>query len=150
MTLAWMVYEGIGATADPERSFRILEKSCGAPYAPSCMRLAEALLQGRGVPRDLPRARALFRKACDEDDARGCTGWGLVEALDTEPGLAVTPLTRGCTGGDPAGCSALASLYELGRGVTQDRARARALYARACSDGDPSACGSLQRLTDKP
>jgi TPR repeat protein len=37
-------------------------------------------------------------------------------------------------------------MYERGRGVAKDRARAAALYKQACDGGDAKGCTNLKRL----
>jgi TPR repeat protein len=58
---------------------------------------------------------------------------------------AVALYQRACSLGSIAGCVSLASLYENGKGVTKDRARAKSLYEKACNDGDALACNGMMR-----
>jgi TPR repeat protein len=80
------------------------------------------------VRKDRPRAIALIKRACDA---------GECERLDP------TPLEEACAAGVAAACSTLGDIYHLGSGVTKDRARAAAFYARGCDGGDPEGCFDL-------
>jgi TPR repeat protein len=62
---------------------------------------------------------------------------------------AVARFDRGCLSGDARSCSVLGVMYEEGRGVRRDAARARALYAHACSAGNAPACTNLGRLVQE-
>ncbi len=48
--------------------------------------------------------------------------------------------SAGCNFEDPAMCSALGVLYEMGRGVRKDHARAFELYTSACQAGNDCGC----------
>ncbi len=54
-----------------------------------------------------------------------------------------------CENGAPKRCRHLAWLYDSGKGVKADRARAASLYAKLCADGDSWACGNLGYLHHK-
>ncbi|MBW2456220.1 MAG: sel1 repeat family protein [Deltaproteobacteria bacterium] len=69
-----------------------------------------------------------------------------------EPGAtppdAVARFETDCGAGDPASCSVLGVMYEVGRGVPQDRKRAKSLFQEACQHGNPTGCVNLGRLLD--
>jgi hypothetical protein len=48
-----------------------------------------------------------------------------------------------CDGGDTSACIVFGLMNELGQGVGQDAARARALYRRACEEGELVGCTNL-------
>lgn len=56
---------------------------------------------------------------------------------------AMARFTAGCESDDPAACSALGVMYELGRGVKKDAARAFALYEGACKAHNDAGCVNL-------
>jgi TPR repeat protein len=76
--------------------------------------------------------------------------WGLYSARrDPDPDSTVEVLQQACDG-DPLeverwgmACSALGDMYQSGRGVTQDSARARALYQQGCDAGYMMGCYNL-------
>jgi TPR repeat protein len=106
-----------------------LARACDAGTAESCFGLGVSFEQGRGVDKDKTRAAVLYTRACDGGDVRGC----------------VNVYTDACDGGHLEGCFRLGLLFDDGRGVPQDRARAEDLYAKACKGGEASGC-TLQEL----
>ncbi|MFO0553592.1 MAG: hypothetical protein U0271_34740 [Polyangiaceae bacterium] len=61
------------------------------------------------------------------------------------PGVAAA-LEAHCGEGNPADCSALGVMYELGMERPHDAAKAKLLYARGCEAGNQRACVNLDRL----
>src|SRR5580692_10435929 len=51
--------------------------------------------------------------------------------------------TTACEGKNWGSCVHLGLMYEGGRGVDRDEARAAALYRQACDAGEPRGCGDL-------
>jgi TPR repeat protein len=49
-------------------------------------------------------------------------------------------MQRGCDQGSAVSCRRLGTLYQRGRGVAANRARAFELYDRACRAGDARGC----------
>lgn len=88
-------------------------------------------------------------RACvDRNDGVACRRAALaaIERHDDEAAVRLADLA--CGHGHLPGCKTLGWLYENGRGVGRDFARARALYGRACDGGEFSACKSLGLLLD--
>ncbi len=101
--------------------------------AQSCHLLAVLLTDGRGVPKDGARARAIFQSLCDEDLADSCDALSMHYEKDPsapDPSKADAFAERACKLGSSRAC------YRLGRNIDQrlphDEARARALIERAC------------------
>ena len=68
-----LVASGSGvATADPAEAARFFERGCEEGNGWSCNRLGEMTREGEGVPKDRKRALALFEKACQQRDEKGC------------------------------------------------------------------------------
>lgn len=92
-------------------------------------------------------------EAIEQDCERGAIG-RCVEAAalvrSTPPvdwPRATRSSTRACEGGREQECLYVGMAHELGgRGVTQDREAARAMYQRACSAGMPPACARRDAL----
>jgi TPR repeat protein len=70
---------------------------------------------------------------CQADDRSACAA--ALPLLDTQ-----------CTKGNASACGYAAWLYDTGRGVTEDPARAAKLYAGACDAGERRACVALAAL----
>ncbi len=102
--------EGVAVVAYTCDRFKLLKRckiegsygACGFHGLRACNSGGELLLVGKGVPKDLAKARTLFEQGCPNE---GSTGWDA--------------------------CESLAELYDAGTGVTQDRARAAELYVKA-------------------
>jgi TPR repeat protein len=103
----------------------------------------------RGLTKDVVRATALFRQACDHGDANGCDRFGdryrlgdsdFPKDLDRATAL----YRQACDGRSPFGCDHLGERYFNGEGgLLRDVARARALYKQACDGGAPIGCEHL-------
>ncbi len=91
---------------------------------------------------------------CAAAKAASCTSLGVHHAFGTygrakDPAAAIPFLQRGCDGGDPNGCKELGVMYQYGRGVPQDRTRARAHFEGACDAGVALACTYAAELHAK-
>ncbi|APR83004.1 Hypothetical protein A7982_08353 [Minicystis rosea] len=122
LSLATMFEDGaFGFSRDPDRAAMLREDAIDALQA-SC---------DRGVVRDCTRAASLMGSSVRfgaEPMSRESAMWMKSYAED------------GCNGGDPAGCALLGLMYERGRAVTQDPARAATYYDVACSGGHRRSC----------
>jgi uncharacterized protein len=119
----------------------------------SCAELGRLHQEGAGgTPRDLPRARGLFEKACGLDHGGGCSDLGIAlmtgEAATNDPPRAAASFDRACKLGEANGCFNLANLYFEGVGVTADKAKAFTLYEQACNAGKAAGCINLGAAYD--
>jgi len=69
--------EGLSVPKDPAEGARWLVKGCETPDpgradAQACDRLGLLYAAGSGVTKDLDRARALFKRACEQKNERAC------------------------------------------------------------------------------
>ena len=55
------------------------QKACDAESAEGCSNLAMCYLRGEGVDKDAPKAKQLFKKACDLGDEGSCTFYTIVK-----------------------------------------------------------------------
>ncbi|MFT3772100.1 MAG: serine/threonine-protein kinase [Minicystis sp.] len=140
----------VGAARDACRATGArCDEACEAGDSQTCTAIAARAERGDGLPRDLARAAALYRKACDGDDPAGCAGLGrLVRAgsggLDRDPARAVALFRRACDGGVARGCALLGEAYrDAVGGVARDLVRAVALFQSACDRGDLLSCNDL-------
>lgn len=74
-----------------------------------CTDAGVAYVRGDGVPKDVPRARDLFRRACKARDGLACTHLGALYALgeggvQKDTGAASKAFEEGCSLGDKEGC----------------------------------------------
>lgn len=83
-------------------------------------------------------------RAYDSVDAQRCVETALRRAPDEGalPG-AKARFAHACQQGDPAGCSTLGLMYELGLMVEPDPVKATKLYARSCEGGNDGGCTNL-------
>jgi len=76
--MAGILYvEGPGVSSDAAEGARWLSKGCETADPKradeqACHRLGLLAAEGRGVPRDVVRARVLFKKACDSSYKPAC------------------------------------------------------------------------------
>jgi TPR repeat protein len=136
-----------------------------AHSAIACLALAVFTKEGIGGAPNAARAEELQRRAgallklgCDAGDTEACSLLGamLAVALDKQDAgspkaaryaeVATSALTAACRGGRAFACTALGDIYQHGRGVPANRARARELYQRACRAGEPDGCFWLAAL----
>lgn len=79
--------DGLGGPADAAAGNRYLERACDGGSVAFCSDLAAALAKGTGgLEVDIPRAAALFQKACDGGWQKGCENAELLaRATQKEP-----------------------------------------------------------------
>lgn len=130
--------------------------STPAERASACLTLAGYVDEGRfGLARDRDRATLLratavdtLEASCDlgavEDCTRAAIAIGASLGAGGESAESVMWMERyaadGCSGGDAAGCAFLGAMYESGRLVARDPARATAYHDQACSGGERRSC----------
>jgi len=115
------------------------EQRCDAREGAACNALMVVYAIGDRVPRDLGRASALAKRACDLDDMNACTLLGI--SLITEGPYAnvdrgLAYLQHACDRGTPGACSALAS----SRHNAGNQPEADYYAKRACELGSKSDC----------
>jgi hypothetical protein len=167
--LLWLVPTGYGQTVNRPGE---LQKSCDDGNAQDCKRLGDMYRRSH-----LPDANAMssalyqkalpfYQKACDGGDAKRCGDLGYLYAYDPIVHSGIPKVLqlyqKACDGGDGASCYALGNIYKDGaggalphivQGVTQDDAKAMALYKKAlllllkaCDGGDAGSCGDLGEM----
>ena len=130
-------------TADEAEALVWLAKACEAGGdSQHCMDTANRYYEG-----DDNKAVALWRKACDGGDARGCTNLGFMyekgQGVTQDDAQALSLYRQGCDGGHAGGCTNLGFMYDEGQGVTQDEAQALSLYRQGCDGGEARGCTNL-------
>jgi hypothetical protein len=109
------------------------EQACDGGDSNGCSYLAVSYRDGRGVPRSAERAAALFARVCGLGG--GDCEWGGDCSGDDLQGC-----TTLCNQGHAASCWKLGHLYDKGKLVPRDSARAHGLFERACAGGAPVGC----------
>ena len=93
---------------------------------------------------DYKMAASLYRKACDNGDARECAILGdmYCKGLGVKRNYtkAVSLYKKACDGGYTLGCIALGLMYEKGLGVKRNYTKAVSLYKKACDNDDARGC----------
>ncbi len=63
---------------------------------------------------------------------------------------AVSAYTKSCERGNPKGCLQVASMYENGEGIAQNKYLAASFYTQACRGGESLGCGNMSLMYDTP
>jgi hypothetical protein len=128
------------------------EAQCHQGEQNSCYTLGWMYENGRGVPRDLDRARSLYQGACVRRAASGCRGlgWLYTEGIGVprDMGRGVAFYADACDAGDAESCSNLGHLYGTGEGLPRDYDRAFRFSRKGCDGGDPNGCNNLGVLAE--
>lgn len=110
--------------------------------------LRACVTSGRKFFRSDPRhAEAMFKKACDGNDAEGCTGLAdlYTDPLSVVDGPVLPPRKKACELGSAEACRKLGRLLREGdylHRVNVDPSGATQAYERACTLGDGEGCTS--------
>ena len=115
-------------------------KKCDEGETEICLVLGERFFKGKGVSKDLAKAREFFQKACDAGDTNTCKKYELTQ--DTSKFKAI--LQKACDSGSQNACPRLGELYfEESKSVGKDIAKAKELYQKACDLGSANGCYEL-------
>lgn len=121
-------------------------KNCRKGKGAECLRLGDALRDGLGDLNIEPRAATgYWLMACDKGAAQGCAKAAqMIEAgmqhYPANPQLAMETAGKGCALGDATSCATTALHYYRGDVVTQDRAKALALWDSGCDAKNEESC----------
>jgi uncharacterized protein len=121
------------------------EDDCRGGLPEGCEQLAEALSDGKMLPKDLDRATRLRERACEGEVATACEAlarrYDQGEGVTIDMARAASYDERACELGRTVSCLRLAVWYADGRGVAKSEKRAAELRARACEQGHEPSCG---------
>jgi len=120
-------------------------QECEGGGGGACTGLGDMYRLAQGVPQDLDRAVANYRKGCDKGFLPACHRLGVMyelgEGVPAAAAGAVAFYERGCNGGDAPSCRDMGTLNQRGAvGVPPDLGRTRSLYEKACGLGDGWSC----------
>lgn len=135
---------------DAAKGVELLNKACQAGNADECEELAGIHESGKawgsaeGLTVNLDKAFASYKRACLLDVDWCYKAADKVLAMGKEKD-AFAFADRGCDADDETACYTLGKLYDAGKGVAQDSAKAKETYAKACKagDGDEDACKKI-------
>jgi TonB family protein len=147
-SLAMELQSGLRIERDLEQAIILLENAVAQGSNAARMRLAMSFQLGLGVQRDETRAQQLLEQAVSagSNAAKAPLALLLLKPAGDEHARALALLEDGAEAQDRAAQFTLASLYENGEYVPQDKARALALYERVAATGNLRAQQAVQRL----
>lgn len=134
---------------DVKRALDRLEQSCGPGRGEmGCFLTGLAYETGRGRPKDLVRAKALYRN-CRMENLYAWKGIARIRLSDETAsgnlGMAVQAFQKACESGDAESCWYAAYIFDQANGVERDAALARRLLEQACGLGLAQACAALEQ-----
>jgi TPR repeat protein len=117
-------------TADPAQALAWQQRACDLGRSSGCGTAAQILEEGRGVPADPARARALHDRLCRRGWPGDCVDLAAAAAAAGDVASARQHYELACRQGDAAhGCAGLAASLHI-----------------ACAGGDQPSCGALDQL----
>ncbi|MCC6554320.1 MAG: sel1 repeat family protein [Polyangiaceae bacterium] len=122
--------------------------ACDQGDAASCVTLGMMHREGKGAPKDSPRAVTLLQKGCDGGQLKGCVQAGeiLYNVAPKDQTRAAALFKKACDGGEATGCVDLGWAYSAGAGVPKDSAASAAAFGKACTDTEAIGCVGLGQL----
>ena len=97
--------------------------------------------------KEYDKAAELFKKACDDENMRGCFNLGVMyeygNGVEKNEQKAVQLFKKACDGGHMRGCGNLGAMYADGNRIEKDFSKAAELYKKACDGGNMHGCRNL-------
>jgi len=139
-------------------------KACELGALGSCASAGKALVEGKGIKKDLAKAAALFVKGCPEpppppkfvslakDACVGLAGMHVdgKGGMEKSVAKAEAMLLRGCSDRLRMTCVDLSAFYAKGaKGMPKDAAKAEKVLRDACDKNDVSSCNELGKQLEK-
>jgi TPR repeat protein len=147
--LANNYYYGDGAPVDWARAARLYVEACDDGLAIGCANIGFLAEYGDGIPLDMKRAEHEYRDACTLLSSYGCVHLDMLAAyrggVPHAPDKAVARWKSECeaptvTVVSMRACAFYGVMFEDGKGVPRDSARATGLMRRACDAKYKPAC----------
>lgn len=146
-----MLLVGQGVPRDTAAAARALSKGCKGGSHNACSDFGLLALGGQGFTKDLPTAAALFKRACDGNSSVGCSNLAYLEefgqGVPMNPSAAALRYGKACEL-DASMCTWLGAMYQVGKAVRKDDARAAQLYQASCKAGHAVACAIVRVYLD--
>lgn len=123
------------------------DMGCSGDLWPACVRIADALISGRGMAKNPSRAFALLKKGCDAGNGLSCNnlaylyGKGIGTAKDMR--AADTAFHRGCEAGHDMACRGLENTRCITSAITPTQRRPA--HDAKCEKGRRSPAMSVDR-----
>ncbi|MEW5851252.1 MAG: hypothetical protein AB2A00_20865 [Myxococcota bacterium] len=136
VSLGRMRMAGQGMGMDEDVAMDLFKQACGLGDAWACV-------EAGAVPVDGVVVEMLRQKCVDGADAKACYAAGAAYLRDDDEMRAdkgVQMLSDSCDGGVARSCYKLAVVFEKGKAVTKDLARAQSFYEKACKAGYQKGC----------
>ncbi|HEX4347154.1 MAG TPA: tetratricopeptide repeat protein [Vicinamibacterales bacterium] len=139
-----------GVKLDAAQAFPYFDKACAGGYAIGCANLANAYYNGLGVTMARTKSIAVYQRACDLGAVTACVDLGVIYRdgkgdLEKNQTYAAQLFQRACNLNAPA-CASIASMYELGWGVSKDLVLAKTLYQKSCYAPRSDSAEDVQRI----
>ncbi len=122
------------------RAYALHVRACHLGRGSACVAAGTLARDGRGMDPNAERALSLYVLGCNAGDARGCE---LQKVGGLDAIVAAKHARAGCDAGAAFACSALARMYEEGRGVAADRGTAHRLHRKACDGRVEESCKAI-------
>jgi TPR repeat protein len=142
--LGWLLWWNSGEVTPSAEIEDLAVRACpdGEPFA--CALLGYVYSVGtERHPLDAERGLALYERACDGGNHRGCVFAGEIYELRDEAEAAFDRYHRGCVAGSGLGCYYQALCYRIGYGVAKSHAWAGASLQQSCAMGNAEGCEQL-------
>jgi TPR repeat protein len=133
---------------DWRRAASFYEQGCNLGDRMGCWHLGRIYEHGYGVTQDSARAVLVYQQACDLELSSGCAaGARLTAVTGASPDSTRYPgfLEKGCDLGRGDHCLVLGLMYDVGRRVPKDTARANELFKMGCMFENERACELIRR-----
>jgi hypothetical protein len=147
--LGHMYGNGIGVVADEHRAKELFTTQCNGSVPAACAWLGLRLYEEKKYEQAAP----LFRRACDDGAAVGCTMLGYAHYTGRGVAWDVNETRKAyekaCELGEPTACNNLGEMYHWGIATELDLAKALELYGKACTPTSPTGCTNVGRFYDK-
>lgn len=143
-----MALVGMGCAAVQTQSFDIepLEGLAADGDVSAQLELGQRFDLGNGVRRNKKKAEHWYRMAAEAGNAEAQNSVGSMLQAQRKYGEAHDWYEKAAEQGHPQGTNNLAYLYDLGLGVSQDRARGKELYLKAANLGWGEAMWNLANM----
>jgi TPR repeat protein len=138
-SLAWVYLNGTGVPRDDARGAQWMRRAAGQGHTLAMNDMGWLLEYGRGVPANAPAAADWYRKGAEAGFGQSQMHYGRVlidgigVAKDTAKGRAL--VLKAVDQDRPDASYVLGLMYEQGKGVPVDRAKAAQWYRRAIARG---------------